>query len=60
MHEVEPVLYWRVKRQGTWKFEKAKTVVCTPIKYFSGHMIDIDDADIIALILSPEVIESEK
>ena len=26
MHEAEPVLYWRVKRDGVWKFQKANYV----------------------------------
>ncbi len=26
MHEAEPVLYWRVKRDGVWKFERARYV----------------------------------
>jgi len=27
MHEAEPLLYWRVKRNGKWKFERARYVV---------------------------------
>ncbi len=26
MHEAEPLLYWRVRRNGVWKFERAKYV----------------------------------
>jgi len=28
MHEAEPLLYWRVKRNGVWKFERARYVRC--------------------------------
>ena len=27
MHEAEPVLYWRVKRDGVWRFEKANVII---------------------------------
>jgi len=27
MWEVEPTLYWRVKRNGKWKFEKTRFVI---------------------------------
>ncbi len=26
MHEAEPLLYWRVRRNGVWKFERARYV----------------------------------
>ncbi len=26
MHEAEPLLYWRVRRDGVWKFERAKYI----------------------------------
>jgi hypothetical protein len=27
MHEAEPLLYWRVRRNGVWKFERARYVI---------------------------------
>ncbi len=28
MWEVEPTLYWRVKRNGKWRYERARFVRC--------------------------------
>jgi len=30
MHEAEPLLYWRVRRNGVWKFERARYVSLAP------------------------------
>jgi hypothetical protein len=49
MHEAEPVLYWRVKRNGVWKFERARYVpIDEEIRYPLRYLIE-----------PPKVIESE-
>ena len=30
MHEAEPLLYWRVKRDNVWKFERARFAQVQP------------------------------
>ncbi len=47
MHEAEPLLYWRVKRNGVWKFERARYVRTCDINVNEYY------------IEPPEVIESE-
>jgi hypothetical protein len=48
MHEAEPLLYWRVKRNGVWKFERARYVRMFDTQFDHEYIIE-----------PPEVIESE-
>ncbi len=48
MHEAEPLLYWRVKRNGKWKFERARYV-----------RADYPICDHTYTVEPPKVIESE-
>ena len=56
MHEAEPVLYWRVKRDGVWRFEKANVII--------GKLVDEFDIFgarhcMLSLPKVPEDVESE-
>ncbi len=50
MHEAEPLLYWRVKRDGVWKFERARWASTEIHQTFMVIAIEY---------LKPEVNESE-
>ncbi len=57
MHEAEPLLYWRVRRNGKWKFERAMWI------RYPRHPNDLDDDNFIVIAAQypkPEVNESEK
>ncbi len=55
MHEAEPLLYWRVRRNGTWKFERAMWI------RYPRHPNDLDDDNLIVIAAQypkPKVNES--
>ena len=56
MHEVEPLLYWRVKIDGKWKFERARYVIIRP---YAGLNNRHKTSTLIIEVEIPEVTESE-
>ncbi len=58
MHEAEPLLYWRVRRNGVWKFERAKYIRIIDLEYTAEkpfHQVTPNEY----IVQPPEVNESE-